>query len=115
MGAGVCASKHARVYALDVSTPAASQLVDRLETNGLVERIDDPEDRRVKLVVMSDDGKKLLKSGLQARQTWLRELGDTVSEKDQAKVAESLTILLDAAERRQKKIKIKIMMTKTGN
>jgi DNA-binding MarR family transcriptional regulator len=100
---------------LDVSTPAASQLVDRLATSGLVDRIDDPEDRRVKLVVMSDDGKALLQSGLQARQAWLQELGEIVAKEDQAKVAESLNILLDAAEQTKKKMKIKIMMTDRGS
>ena len=36
--------------ALDVSPPAATQLVDKLVENGMVERRHDPEDRRVVLV-----------------------------------------------------------------
>ena len=45
---------------LMVSPGAVSQLVDRLEKLELVERISDPQDRRVRKVAVLDRGKKIV-------------------------------------------------------
>ena len=40
-------------------------IVDRLEARGLIERRPSPDDRRVKLLVLTDDGEELRRRGLQ--------------------------------------------------
>ena len=83
---------------LDVSTPAASQLVDRLVKMGLVNRVDDPDDARVRLVVLNEAGKSLLEEGFRARQEWMLELGDPLSAEEQTAIAQSLHTLMSAAK-----------------
>lgn len=45
--------------ALDVERPSAVQLVDRLVAQGLVERRDDPDDRRCKLLYLTPAGREI--------------------------------------------------------
>lgn len=82
---------------LDVSTPAASQLVDRLAKMGLVNRVDDPDDARVRYVVLTQAGESLLEEGFQARQGWMLELGELLSLEEKSIIAESLHKLMEAA------------------
>jgi DNA-binding MarR family transcriptional regulator len=54
-----------------VGPPAATKVVDKLHAAGLVQRLDDPEDRRVKRVGATENGHDLL-AELRARKTaWL--------------------------------------------
>jgi DNA-binding MarR family transcriptional regulator len=46
-----------------VSGPAATQLVNALESEGLVERRPEPDDRRRQRLVLSSDGERTLRSG----------------------------------------------------
>jgi DNA-binding MarR family transcriptional regulator len=48
----------------DSSPAAASQLVERLVQQGLVQRIEDPQDRRVKKLRLTDKGLKLINQGV---------------------------------------------------
>jgi DNA-binding MarR family transcriptional regulator len=57
-----------------VSAAAASQMVDRLETQNLVERVADPGDRRVRNVVLSVQGENFVKQSIAARQNWVKEI-----------------------------------------
>ena len=45
---------------LDVSLSNATGLIDRIEERGLVERVRDPEDRRVVIVRIAPAGRRLL-------------------------------------------------------
>lgn len=87
---------------LDISTPAASTLVDRLVHNGLVKRTDNPHDRRVKLVELSSEGQSLLDEGFQARIGWMQNLGDFLSEQEQDRIASVINALVDAASKASK-------------
>ncbi len=48
----------------DSSKPAASQLVDRLVQQGLVERMEDPLDRRIKNLRLTQKGRELIQNGI---------------------------------------------------
>ncbi len=87
---------------LDVSTPAASQLVDRLAQNGLVERVDDPDDGRVKQVVLSEAGKTLINEGFQARRVWMQDLSNFLTVQEQNHISEALITLVEAAAQTSK-------------
>ena len=47
----------------DSSKPAVSQLVDRLVQQGLVERLEDPDDRRNKKLRLTHKGRSLIQNG----------------------------------------------------
>ncbi|WP_328604253.1 MarR family transcriptional regulator [Amycolatopsis sp. NBC_00345] len=67
-----------------VSQPSMSQLVQRLERQGLVVRIKDPQDGRASLIAISDAGRVLVADRLRDRHDRLAELLATLSPEDDA-------------------------------
>ncbi len=49
---------------LGVTNSAASQMLERLVQLKLITRTEDPTDRRVKLIVLTDKGRQILKRGV---------------------------------------------------
>lgn len=62
---------------MDVTKQAAGQLVDELETLGVVTRSPDPSDRRAKLVMFTELGHETIKVGLGVLQDFAAELEET--------------------------------------
>lgn len=67
-----------------VSQPAMSQLVQRLERQGLVARVGDPDDGRASLIAVSDTGRALVADRLRDRHDRLADLLATLSPGDEA-------------------------------
>jgi DNA-binding MarR family transcriptional regulator len=86
---------------LGVSSAAASQMLDRLVQQGLVTRTEDPNDRRVKRLVITDDGKKLLKNGMHARQEWIQDLAVLLTPAEKEQVIAAMQILIAKANQLQ--------------
>jgi DNA-binding MarR family transcriptional regulator len=82
---------------LAVTSPAASQLVDRLVQQGLLERNEDPNDRRAKQIALSPAGRQLIQDGIEARVRWTAELTTVLSPEDQAVIVTALDALTSAA------------------
>ncbi|HIQ08166.1 MAG TPA: MarR family transcriptional regulator [Anaerolineaceae bacterium] len=82
---------------LGVSNAAASQLVDRLVQAGLVERLEDARDRRVKRLRLTPVGEALVNQAIAARKSWLESVLDRLSDEEQACVADALRLLTEAA------------------
>lgn len=80
---------------LGVSIAAASQMLERLVQMGLVTRTEDRQDRRVKTLVLTEKGRRILHDSIQARQGWLVELVSTLSPAEQQQVAAAVDILID--------------------
>jgi len=59
---------------LDVSKPAASQMVDRLVAQGLISRREDPADRRHTRIGLTSKGRALTLKCIAARYRWLDSL-----------------------------------------
>jgi DNA-binding MarR family transcriptional regulator len=76
-----------------VSAAAASQMVDRLEKQNLVERTAEPGDRRVRKVVLSNQGKNFVKQSIEARQSWVKEIPAKLSEEQLDQVSTALKLL----------------------
>ncbi len=76
------------------SPAAASQMVDRLEKNGLVFRTSEPGDRRVRNVSLSEQGQSLVQNSIAARQSWLEDIPNKLSPMQQKRVSEALEILI---------------------
>lgn len=55
----------------NVSRPTITKVVHRLESEGLVERIGDPEDGRVRYVECTDGGHDLLRTSRERKNAWL--------------------------------------------
>lgn len=84
------------------SRAAATQLVDKLVMQGLVVRTEDPDDRRVKDICLSDAGSKLVEDSLAARKNWLDELAVSFNPEDQASLSTALQLLIDTAVSQEK-------------
>jgi len=82
---------------LQITHPAASQLLERLVQQDLLIRIEDPNDRRLKQITLSKQGQAVLQGGLQARQKWLEDLVKRMSPDEQEQVIAALNILIDKA------------------
>lgn len=76
----------------------ATVLVDRLVDRGLVERLADPQDRRVVLVRAADEGRQLIEQLVTSWRTLSSPLLETLAPEDLSKVREALRVLLEAAQ-----------------
>ncbi len=65
-----------------VSVPTISRLARALEGDGLIERIDDPADRRVQLLRPTRKGRRLLEEGRRRRVRVLAEDLESLSATD---------------------------------
>ncbi|WP_163537941.1 MarR family transcriptional regulator [Gracilibacillus sp. YIM 98692] len=59
-----------------------TDLVDRMEKNGIVERVKDTKDRRVVRIHLLDKGKQIIREVIEKRQEYLGEVLQNVSEED---------------------------------
>jgi len=84
---------------LDVTNAAASQLVDRLVHQGLIDRVEDPHDRRAKQITLAAKGKNLILKGIEARHRWFEDLSNELSNEDQSKITAALTQLTEAVRK----------------
>jgi len=80
---------------LGVTSSAASQMLERLVQQELILRTVDPSDRRVKHIVLSDKGLQVLHESIHARQGWLSELAETLSDSEKETIMAALAILID--------------------
>jgi DNA-binding MarR family transcriptional regulator len=80
---------------LGVTCAAASQLLERLVKQGLILRSEDPNDRRVKQIVLTDKGYQVLEEGIRARQDWLADLAGNLSSSEKEQVMGALNLLIE--------------------
>jgi MarR family transcriptional regulator, organic hydroperoxide resistance regulator len=81
----------------DITNAAASQLVDKLVQSGLIQREEDPNDRRARLLNLTDKGRELIQQGIEERYRWVDDLAGKLTASERAKVSEALKILTHAA------------------
>jgi DNA-binding MarR family transcriptional regulator len=82
---------------LGVTSAAASQMLERLVQQGLILRKEDPNDRRVRQIVLTDKGRQILQESIAARQGWLENLSRTLSDSQREQVTAALNILIEKA------------------
>jgi len=80
---------------LGVTSAAASQMLERLVQQDLILRTEDPDDRRVKQIALTDKGHRILEEGIRARQGWLNDLAQTLSDGEKETIMVGLKILID--------------------
>ncbi|HEY3131336.1 MAG TPA: MarR family transcriptional regulator [Acidobacteriota bacterium] len=67
-----------------------TQVVDRLEVEGLVKRVDDPQDRRSVLAAVTGEGRRLYEAGNDALAQAEKQLLEGLTESDRKELAELL-------------------------
>jgi DNA-binding MarR family transcriptional regulator len=82
-----------------VSQPAMTQLVGRLERDGLVVRLVDPDDARATLVDITGAGRALRAELHQAQNDHLAELLETLSREDEATLGLAMRVALPLMQR----------------
>jgi DNA-binding MarR family transcriptional regulator len=84
---------------LGVTSPAASQMLERLARQELILRLEDPSDRRVKQVILTDKGLQVLEESMRAHRDWLYALAEGLSDSEKEAITAALHILIDKANR----------------
>jgi len=84
---------------LGISNAAASQAIDRLVNLGVIERTEDPIDRRAKQLVLTQAGQTLIEKGFEARSNWVSGLTDALNPEQQTLIISALTLLTEAARK----------------
>lgn len=84
---------------LGVTKAAASQAVDRLVQLGLIERTEDPVDRRAKRLALTGRGRTLIEKGIEARSKWIEGLTDALTRKQQNMIVAALSLLTEGARK----------------
>ncbi len=82
---------------LNVSSAGASQMLDRLVQQGLILRSEDPGDRRVKQIILSDKGHQIVEGSIRARISWLRDVFEDLSPREEEWIALALDALIEKA------------------
>lgn len=79
---------------LGVSSPAVSQLVEKLVRADLVKRIDNPNDRRGKLLELTKNGNAMVSQAKIAHHQWIQAITETIQPEEVPLVEKSIQILL---------------------
>lgn len=82
---------------LGVTSAAVSQMLERLVQQELISRTEDPNDRRVKQIVLTPKGCQILEETIRARQGWLNDLADALTPEEQTQIVAALEILIEKA------------------
>jgi DNA-binding MarR family transcriptional regulator len=91
-------SVKALAESLDVSLPAMSRAVDGLFERGLVRREEDPADRRMKRVALTEAGHRPPQTLNEARLSALQELIDSLQDQEADALAHALELILARRE-----------------
>jgi DNA-binding MarR family transcriptional regulator len=84
---------------LGITNAAASQMLERLVQMGLIQRTEDPHDRRYKQIVLTEQGRQVIQESIDARRSWFASLADTLSDSEKEQIVSALNILVETASR----------------
>jgi DNA-binding MarR family transcriptional regulator len=84
---------------LGITKAAASQMLERLVQQKLILRTEDPNDRRSKIIVLSEKGCQTVKESMDARQEWLNDLAVTLSPNEKDQIISALNILIEKTKK----------------
>lgn len=87
---------HEIAHRVDLSIATAGRTVDRLVQAGLVDRREDPGDRRVKLVTMTDAGRVAVEKQLDIKRELVGRFIDGLPDEFRAALTSALRDIVDA-------------------
>ncbi len=79
-----------------ITAAAASQLVEGLVQKGLMERTEDPADRRAKQLTLTPRGQQLIERGIEARNRWTDQLTRRLTAEQRDSIGAALKQLTEA-------------------
>ena len=88
---------------MDVGKAAASQLVERLAQQGLVERVEDENDRRAKKIRLLPKSLAMIEKGLKVQRSQMGELMGELSAEKMMVVQDAFGYLIEAMSRQGSK------------
>jgi DNA-binding MarR family transcriptional regulator len=80
---GLCEMMH-------VSPAGASQMIERMAQQDLVQRAETPGDRRVRLVSLTEKGRQIVDESIAARRAWIEQFLATLPGEEREKIAAAL-------------------------
>lgn len=81
-------SKH-----LGITNAAVSQLIDRMEKMGLVVRINNPSDRRIKIIELTEMGLKIVNQARKTHHQWINQLVNSLDPEEVPIIEKSIEII----------------------
>ena len=87
-----------------IAPPTVTKVVNQLTERGLIERIPDPDDRRVCRVAISDAGADLLAADRKRRTKWLAERLRGLSTEERERLAAAIDVLEALTEREVQRV-----------
>jgi DNA-binding MarR family transcriptional regulator len=84
--------------AMGVSLPAMSRAVDGLYVRGFVDRCEDPDDRRMKRIALTDSGRAVTSTVNESRLRGLREFLTSLDDSETDALARALELILASRE-----------------
>jgi len=82
---------------LGISNAAASQMLQDLVVKGFISRKEDHNDRRVKMIEITDSGLELLNTSMKHRREWLNSIVNTLTKNEQNLIRRAFEILISKA------------------
>lgn len=77
-----------------IKTQSMSQILNKMETNGLIKRINSTEDKRKVYISLTDSGLKLVEQVRYDRDEWLKELiENSLTESDKELLGKAIPVL----------------------
>jgi DNA-binding MarR family transcriptional regulator len=80
---------------LGITNSAASQMLERLVQLQLITRSEDPSDRRLKQIVLTDKGRQILQEGILTNRNWLESLAQSMTVPEQDQVRQAVALLIE--------------------
>ncbi len=81
-----------------LSSAAASQMLEHLVEEGLIQRTEDPDDRRMKKISLTEKGYQVMKDSVSARLGWLEELTESFSDKEKVQITTAIELIINKAK-----------------
>ena len=84
---------------MSLATSTMTRIVDNLVRDGYIERTQDPQDRRVVRVSLTEEGDKLFQIILEVYHGYHRKIVENIPPEELHQVVESLTMLIEAIKK----------------
>lgn len=78
---------------LGITMAAVSQLLAPLDKSGLIQRTEDPADRRVKMIALTQKGILAVREAMHARHAWLEDLAALLTDREKETILPALACL----------------------
>ena len=83
---------------LRIAGPSATVIIDRLVEKGELKRAEDPDDRRIVRICITESGKKTLHAGLKESEDGMKQLLSVLDERERATLDKIITKIISKRE-----------------